>query len=175
MPRIRWIYFLLLGLLLTACTSATTLAEPAKPLEPVTLDANVKMVAGQTVYVPVYSHIYTWEQSRTMNLTATLSIRNTDLSHPIILASVKYYDSDGKLVRDYLEQPGQLGPLASTNFVVDQADTAGGSGAAFLVEWVTPQSVSDPVIEAIMISAVGNQGISFVSPGRVIKRSPADN
>lgn len=104
-----------------------------------------------------------------MNLTATLSVRNTDLTHPMIVASVKYYDNNGKLVRKYLERPVELGPLASTNFVVDQEDTSGGSGAAFVVEWVTQKEVSVPVIESVMINTSGNQGLSIVSPGRVIK------
>ncbi len=166
---------LLLILPLSACALTKPPVELGTSLETVTLDGKAKFVAGQTVYVPIYSHIYTWEPSRTMNLTATLSIRNTDLNHPVILSTVKYYDSKGKLVRNYLAQPGKLGPLASTNFVVNQEDTTGGSGPAFIVEWVAQQQVSEPVIEAIMISAAGNQGISFVSPGRVIRHLPADN
>lgn len=107
-----------------------------------------------------------------MNLTATLSIRNTDLTHPLIVKSVNYYGSDGQFIRQYLEQPGALGPLASANFVVNQEDTSGGAGAAFVVEWVAQTAVSAPVIEAVMINTSGNQGISFISPGRVIKNQP---
>lgn len=160
---------MLLAVLLTACTSSETPAKLAPPLKAVALDSTVKIVAGQTVYVPIYSHIYTWERSRTINLTATLSVRNTDLNHPIILASVNYYDGNGEPIRQYLEQPVELRPLAATSFLVAQEDTSGGSGAAFVVEWVTQQEVSVPVVEAVMINTSGNQGISFVSPGRVIK------
>jgi hypothetical protein len=110
-----------------------------------------------------------WEQTRTTDLTATLSVRNTDLTHPIIISSANYYDTNGKLVRKYLEQPVELGALAATDFVINQEDTKGGSGASFIVEWVAQQPVSTPVIEAIMINTSGNQGLSFVSPGRVIK------
>ncbi|MBD2089829.1 DUF3124 domain-containing protein [Microcoleus sp. FACHB-1515] len=163
-----------LVILLTACTTSEPPADPIADLKPITLDSTVKIVAGQTVYVPIYSHIYTWERSRTMDLTATLSVRNTDLANPIILTAVNYYDSNGKLVRNYLEQPAEISPMASTSFVVDQADASGGSGAAFIVEWVTEKQVSTPVIEAVMINAAGNQGVSFVSPGRVIK-SQVDN
>ncbi len=162
-------YLVPLFVLLTACTPSEKPLEPAPQLKAVTLDNTVKIIAGQTVYVPIYSHIYTSEQSRTINLTATLSVRNTDLIHPIIVASVDYYDSSGKPVRRYLEQPVELKPLASTSFVVNQEDTKGGSGAAFVVEWVTQKQVSVPVIESVMINTSTNQGISFVSPGRVIK------
>lgn len=169
MKRYLCSYLVPLFVLLTACTPSKTPPEAAPPLKAVTLDNSVKIIAGQTVYVPIYSHIYTWEQSRTIDLTATLSVRNTDLTHPIIVASVNYYDTSGKPVRKYLEQPVELEPLASTSFVVNQEDTRGGSGAAFVVEWVTQKEVSVPVIESVMINTSTNQGISFVSPGRVIK------
>lgn len=144
-------------------------------MSPVILDNTIKIVAGQTVYVPVYSSIYTWEQSRTMNLTATLSVRNTDLTHPVIITAVRYHGDNGELIRNYLEQPGQLNSLSSASFVVDQEDTRGGLGTAFIVEWVAQQQVSAPVIEAVMVSTVGNQGISLISPGRVIQSRTEGN
>lgn len=159
----------ILLLLLTACTSTRTSAGPAAAqLKPATLD-NLKIVAGQTIYVPIYAQIYTWAQNRTVDLTATLSVRNTDVTHPLILVAANYYDNNGKLVRNYLEQPVELGPMAATSFVVDQSEVSGGSGAAFLVEWVGATAVTAPVVEAVMINTSGNQGISFVSPGRVIQ------
>lgn len=160
---------------LTACTSPSKPPPTSAHLKTVTLDNTVTIIAGQTVYVPVYSHIYTWRQDLTMDLTATLSVRNTDLTHSIIIASVNYYDSDGKLIRNYLEQPIELGSLAATNFVVDREDTSGGAGASFIVEWVAQQQVSIPVIESVMINTSGNQGISFISPGRVIKSRTDDS
>lgn len=158
--------------LLTACEPTSAPPKPATPLKLVTLDPSVKIVAGQTVYVPIYSHIYNWEQSRTMDLTATLSVRNTDLTNPIIIAAVNYYDTEGKLVRKELAQPVELGPLAATSFIIEQQDTSGGSGASYIVEWVVQKEVSTPVIEAVMINTGGNQGVSFISPGRVIKTRP---
>lgn len=155
--------------ILAACAEPPATEIPVPQRSPVTLDDTIARIAGQTVYVPAYSHIYTWEQNRPMNVTTTLSIRNTDLEHPIIIAAVNYYDTDGRLIRAYLEQPIQLEALSSSEFVVDQDDVSGGSGASFIVEWVAQEQVSEPVIEAIMINAGGNQGVSFVSPGRVIK------
>jgi hypothetical protein len=169
MKRSLYCVFLTVMALLTACTSSQAPPEPTALLKTVTLDATVKLVAGQTVYVPIYSQIYMWDQRRTMDLSATLSIRNTDLTHPIIISRVSYYDNNGKLIREYLAKPVELNPLASTSFVIEQEDTAGGVGAAFVVEWVAPKQVSAPVIESVMINTSGNQGLSFVSPGRVIK------
>ncbi|MBW4553214.1 MAG: DUF3124 domain-containing protein [Aphanocapsa sp. GSE-SYN-MK-11-07L] len=163
---------LIAALFLTGCTSSQApqaAQSPAEPLKAVSLDNTVKLVAGQTVYVPIYSHIFMTDQNRTMNLTATLSIRNTDLKQPMIVAAVNYYGTNGQLLRKYLEQPVELGSLAAANFVVNQEDVSGGAGAAFIVEWVAKQDVSAPVIEAVMINTNMNQGLSFISPGRVIK------
>lgn len=125
-------------------------------------------VAGETVYVPVYSHIYQRNQSRTFNLTATLSVRNTDLNAPITIKKVYYYDSNGNLVHRYLDEPQTIDPLSSTSFVIEEKDLRGGVGASYLVLWEAEQSVNQPVFEAVMISTAQNQGVSFVSTGRVI-------
>ncbi len=105
-----------------------------------------------------------------MNLSATLSIRNTDLTNSIIITSVRYYDSDGKLIRQDIKSPVELKPLASTDFFIAADDTSGGSGANFIVEWVAEKTVYEPVIEAIMISTSSSQGISFVSPAKILKQ-----
>jgi PBP1b-binding outer membrane lipoprotein LpoB len=135
----------------------------------VTLDEKLKIAMGQTIYVPVYSHIYHEDQHKILNLAATLSIRNTDQTNRIIITSVRYYDSDGKLVRQYLTQPIQLGAMASTDFVVARTDSSGGVGANFIVKWVAEKEISEPVVEAVMIGTESSQGISFISSGKVIK------
>lgn len=171
MKRFLYCCLLIAIIGLTGCTSLSQAPSPppAAQLKTVTLDNTVKITAGQTVYVPVYPQIYMWDQNRTMELTTTLSVRNTDATHPMIVSAVNYYDSNGKLVRKYVEQPGELGPLSASSFVVNQQDNSGGPGAAFIVEWVAQQPVTTPVIEAIMINTSGNQGLSFISAGRVIK------
>jgi hypothetical protein len=128
---------------------------------------------GQTLYVPVYSHIYIHE-GEPYPLTATLSIRNTDFNSPLYVKAVRYYDSTGKLVQSYLERPSRLGPLATMEFLVEERDVRGGSGANFIVEWASQDFVSGPVIEAVMIGATSQQGISFVCPGRVLSEMRRD-
>ena len=128
-----------------------------------------QLSAGQTVYVPIYSHIYSGIKARPFDLAATLSIRNTNLNSSIKLVSVKYYDSEGKLVKDYLDAPISLKALASTRYIITEDDRAGGSGANFIVVWRSGQEVNAPVIEGVMIGTHSGQGISFVSRGQVIK------
>ena len=136
------------------------------------LDETVKIVMGQTIYVPIYSEIHHFK-GRTLPLAATLSVRNSDPHNSIIITSVNYYNSHGELVKQYLDSPLKLVPLASTDFVVEQDDRTGGSGANFLVEWVAETKVYEPIVEAVMVSTTSQQGISFVSQGRVIESKSA--
>lgn len=148
-------------------SATVTLKRPAKPLpEP---------AVRRTVYVPVYSSIYVGLEIRQkiVELAATLSIRNVSAQYPIVLNFVRYYDSGGKPVRTYLNEPAELGPLATADFVIQRADAAGGPGANFLVQWVGRSDVDEPFIEAVMIGQSGNAGISFTSSGRVIYNEPS--
>lgn len=126
-------------------------------------------VSQQTLYVPAYSHIYFRDHERTINLTTTLSIHNTDPDHALVLTSIEYYNSDGKLVRRPLEQPKQLGPFGSTWYVIEQSDLTGGVGANFIVRWESGIPVHPPIIETVMITTQQSQGISFTSRGRVLE------
>lgn len=159
---------------LTACTPSEVSPPPiVSSPQAVTLEQNFQAATGQTIYVPIYSHIYYENREKSFDLAATLSIRNTDLTSPMIVTGVRYYDTNGKLLRQYVEKPIQLDALASTDFVVDRNDTSGGSGANFIVEWVAKTEISEPVVEAVMIGSALQQGISWISPGRVIKRTNA--
>ncbi len=134
------------------------------------LAESINMSDGQTVYVPVYSHIYV-VKGHTFDLAICLSIRNTDPSHPITILSANYNDSEGNPVKNYVERPIQLKPLASTDFFVSEYDTAGGLGASFLVKWKSEIKVNEPIIEGVMAGTKSGQGISFVSRGKAIKDS----
>ena len=130
---------------------------------------DIQLSMGQSVYVSIYSHIYSGLKARPFDLAAILSIRNTAINQPVTLVSVKYYDTEGKLLKEYLDGPLQLKALASTRYIIKEGDKAGGSGANFIVKWKSEKKVNAPIIEAVMIGTHSGQGISFVSRGRVIK------
>jgi hypothetical protein len=129
----------------------------------------------RTVYVPVYSSIYLGLDIRKtmVDLASTVSVRNVSSRYPIVLEFARYYDSTGKQIRDYIKGPSELPPLATIEFVVRQADTAGGPGANFLIRWTGPADVDEPLMEAVMLGRSGNAGISFTSPGRTVHNDPA--
>jgi len=153
----NFLYFLLLifsvGILTPAGSSA----------------GDIQLSMGQSVYVSIYSHIYSGLKARPFDLAAILSIRNTDINQPVTIVSVKYYDTEGKLLKEYLDDPLQLKALASTRYIIMEDDKAGGSGANFIVKWKSNKKVTPPIIEAVMIGTHSGQGISFVSRGQVIE------
>jgi hypothetical protein len=128
--------------------------------------------SGQSVYVPVYSHILFGDRAARFNLAATLIIRNADPLQTITVRAADYHDSGGRLLKKHLEQPMLLKPLASAEVFVPESDTSGGLGASFIVRWASEKPATPPVIECIMIGTRSGQGISFVSQGRVISENP---
>ncbi|MEO8256112.1 MAG: DUF3124 domain-containing protein [Acidobacteriota bacterium] len=144
-------------------------------LQPVPADPPT-LTDGTIVYVPVYSslHLGVSTRQQTVELAATVSVRNTSSLHPITVRSVRYYDSSGKHVRDYLDQPSALPPLGAVEFVIQRADAAGGPGANFLIRWDGPPNVDEPLIEAVMFGQSGSAGVSFTSRGQVVKSAPRE-
>jgi hypothetical protein len=136
------------------------------------LSAEVKRVSGQTVYVPIYSHIYHGDQDKhPFDLTATLSIRNTDPDVSITVTVIDYYDSNGKLLKNFQQKPIEIKPMGSTRAIIQESDKSGGSGANFIVKWESGRKATEPLIESIMIGTKIQQGISFTSRGQVIKEN----
>ncbi|GAB4512466.1 MAG: hypothetical protein OHK0046_12020 [Anaerolineae bacterium] len=169
-----WVFAVLVlaALLITGCeasSDAQSLTIGAQ--QPVT-GRDLRIVAGQTVYVPAYSEVFIRQNIPNVELSVTLAIHNTDLNNAIIIRSVRYYDTDGTLVRDYITDPVEVAPLATTGFLVEDIDRSGGWGSNFIVEWGAENPVYEPVIEAIMIGTRNAYGISLISPGRVLSQAP---
>ena len=131
-------------------------------------DAGEKKVEELTnwhlVYVPVYSHIY-YQGGRPYPLETTLSIRNVDPAVPIYLESVQYYDTSGKLAKTDVDRLIKLDALDTLEFLVEQRNSIGGSGANFLVRWLSDSDVNPPMIETVMVGTSASQGFSFARSG----------
>ena len=118
-----------------------------------------------TVYVPIYSDIYSRSKKVRFNLTATLSIRNTSLTDSIYVEDIDYYDTNGKLIRQYLNSVLLLQPLQSVEYVIEEDDEVGGAGANFMVYWGADKSHLKPLFQGVMISVNGQQGVAFRTDG----------
>ena len=122
------------------------------------------LITGVT-YLPVYSNIYSQTEHLTHELTVTVSIRNTNSTDSLYLYKADYFDTHGKLIHAYTQQSIFIGPMETLEIVINESDKAGGSGGNFLFEWVMSPDSSEPLIEAVMISTSGQQGLSFSSRG----------
>jgi ketosteroid isomerase-like protein len=130
--------------------------------------ANGDLSTGQTVYVPVYSHIYQGDRESPIYLAVTFSIRNVDPRRPVTVLSADYCDSKGNLVKKYQESSVNVPPGASIHYVVRESDKAGGAGAFFMVAWRSDGPVNPPILESVMIGTKSQQGISFACRGQVL-------
>lgn len=156
----------LLASLFQAAVMAMLLTNPSPGWS---ASSEIRLSKGQTLYVPVYSNVFTGPRKLPLQLAATLSIRNTDLAAAVRVTAIDYYNTNGKLVRRHLERPAVVGPLASIYVHIEEKDTLGGFGANFIVRWQAGSIINAPVVECVMIGATGGQGISFVSPGQEIR------
>lgn len=124
----------------------------------------------ETDYLPVYSDIYYQDGTRRFPITATVSIRNTSLADSAFILSATYHDSYGKLLHSYINSTLLLSPLESIELVVEEEENKGGAGANFIIEWAATKYTDQLLIQSVMISTYGQQGVSFLSESKVIKR-----
>lgn len=130
---------------------------------------SVELSRGQIIYVPAYSHIYHGNSERPFLLAVTISIRNIDLKYKMRIKLVDYYETQGHLLKHFIEKPVVLKPLESLRYIIPENDKSGGSGANFIVQWESDQLMNPPITECIMIGTQTQQGISFTSRGKVIQ------
>jgi len=121
-----------------------------------------------TVYVPIYSDIYTVHRDKSLLLTATLSIRSTSLRDTTFINNISYYNTAGELVRSYIDKTLILAPMQSIDYVIERDDVEGGSGANFLISWGGEVNTK-PLFQAVMIGTTGQHGLSFVTEGVSLK------
>ncbi len=174
--KLKWLFLLPAVLaLLSGCEPFDADSEPAIPKKtedssffyPLA-DKNVPVKNKHSVYIPVYSNIFI-SGGGSLDLAITLTVRNTDFNRTIIISAVNYYDTAGRLIEKYLPAPYVLAPMASTYFFVNQADSRGGSGANFIVQWSAEKPSNAPIIEAVMAGSRGTHGISFITQGSEIR------
>lgn len=128
----------------------------------------IKKVRGQVLYLPVYSNIPYLKRGKQYDLSAFVAIHNTDFTHPIKITKVLYFDNDGKLVENYLSKDSILSPLGATNFFVPELDQSG-TGANFIIEWVSDTPINEPLIESVCVGLSNGQGVSFLSSGKILR------
>lgn len=118
-----------------------------------------------STYLSVYSDIYDMTDRTKHLLTATASIRNISSSDTMFIHKADYYNTEGHLIRSYIDKTIYVKPLETLEIVIYRTDESGGSGANFIFDWATRNENIEPHFEAVMIWTTGTQGISFVTHG----------
>ena len=99
-------------------TEHASTGSAAERLQPLTTPPPASGVVRRTVYVPIYSSLYLGRdiKSDMVQLASTLSVRNVRPRCPVVIGSVRHYDSHGRLIRDHLpKSPGSWHSRASNS------------------------------------------------------------
>ena len=144
---------------------------------PLRADEGAALSKGQLVFLPVYSHIYHGSLDRKGNpgkvlLSALVSIRNADPKRPIRVTSARYFNTEGKMLRDFVAAPRSVPAFGTLELFVEQHDESGGSGANFAITWDAETPVNPPVIAAVHAAVEGARSLLFSTAGTPIR--PAD-
>lgn len=116
------------------------------------------------VYVPVYSNIYQRTRNDRTSLTSTLSIHNTSETDTLFVTRIDYYNTEGELVKKHLESTIYVNTFETIEYVVEEQDNSGGSGANFVIEWHGNEKLN-PLFQAVMIGGLGSKTFSFTTEG----------
>lgn len=130
---------------------------------------NKDSLAKGSTYLSVYSQIYSQSDRRTHNLTATVSMHNTNRTDTIFINKAEYFDTDGNSIRTYFERTIFVAPMGTVQIIIDEKDKSGGTGANFIFDWMVKPGSNEPLFEAVMISTSGQQGLSFTTQGKKLK------
>lgn len=158
MKNVLMIFVLLLSLSVRSANSAEELSQ------------------GQTLYLPIYSHI--WHGNKIVDgkypvksqVSALISIRNTSLKTSIRITTARYYSTDGKLLKEFLVKPLEIGAMGTLELFVERKESEGGSGANFIIQWDAATTTNPPVVEAVHADIKGGgPALTFITTARPIR------
>lgn len=163
------IFPVLFFLALSACTQEIQVKENHAVSGIVPVDTTqMRMIMGQTVYVPVYAKLPIGKSEK-LDLRTILSVRNTSEKEALVISKADYFDTEGQLVKSFVESPVKVEKMATMEIELSTSQPRGGSGGNFVVIWASDKKVSKPVIEAVMYGTQGPHSFSFVSRGEEIE------
>jgi hypothetical protein len=128
------------------------------------------------LYLPIYSHI--WHGNKIVDgkypvksqVSALVSIRNTSLKTPIRIATARYYSTDGKLLKEFLPKPVEIGAMGTLELFVERKESEGGSGANFIIQWDAASTTNPPVVEAVHADIKGGgPALTFITTAKSIR------
>ncbi len=157
MLRKGFLHWLLSALLLSCALLGGAHAQESRSLS-----------KGQTLYLPVYSHMLYGNLGKKgtasyVLLSTLVSIRNTDPRRPLRVLSARYFDTAGKLLGERLNGSAVIPPLGTMELFVELNDASGGSGANFLIKWEADQAINPPLVEGLHANMDGGKAVIFMT------------
>jgi hypothetical protein len=133
--------------------------------------AAAELSTGSGIYVPIYRSFYQiYGSSRdSYNLTSTACFHNPDPKQAIKILSIDYYDSSGKLVKKFIDDPIMIKPWNSKEITIQPRTEAEDFGGNLIVRWKSDQPANPPIVEVLMTGQFLNRGVSFMTRGVEIK------
>jgi hypothetical protein len=165
---------IVIALLMSAPVHAETSAQDKllAPFASALTAPQGELARSGAIYVPTYSHLPISGGHYNLDLSVTLSIRNTSPKQVMTVKRIEFFDTSGRMVQSYLTTPVGLRPYGTVNLFLPVLDRRGGSGGNFVVEWGGDADMPDPIVEAIMLGEFGGRSHSFVSRGGEIASPP---
>jgi hypothetical protein len=137
----------------------------------VDVPARTQLANGAIIHLPVFGYVSTLKAGRTLELTATVTIHNTSDQYPIVLLDVQHVDDQGKLQAHLIDEALEISPLGTVRWVIPGRNASLGIAHSLRLEWGSRQaSLSDPIVEAVMIGTQSGQGASFTTEGKIVQR-----
>ena len=137
---------------------------------------NLPLSRGQMLYLPIYSNIWHGDthpikgEPMKSNMSALVSIRNTSQKTPIKVLSARYYNTEGKLIKDFVSAPKAIAALGTLELFIEKSEAEGGSGANFLIQWEAVSDTNAPIVEAVHIDNQAGRPYSFITSARAIHK-----
>lgn len=142
----------------------------------VTAAEDASLTKGQMLYLPIYSSIWHGDthpikgKPMKSNMSALVSIRNTSMKTAIKVLSARYYNTDGKLIREFVNPPKSVSPLGTLELFIEKSEAEGGSGANFLIQREAAADTNAPIVEAVHIDNQPSRPYSFITSAHVIQK-----
>ncbi len=137
---------------------------------------DVTLSTGETLYLPIYSHVWHGDthpikgEPLKANMSALVSIRNTSLKTPLRLISARYYNTNGKLLKEFVTAPKGIAAMGTVELFIEKSESEGGSGANFIIQWEAATPTNPPVVEAVHIDNQASRPYSFITTARIINK-----
>lgn len=116
-------------------------------------------------YLAVHSQVYSKNAHTMVGLTVTVSMRNTSSTDTTYILKANSYDTHGKMIHSYINKIIYVLPMETLEIVIPELDVEGGAGGNFVFDWAISNANFQPIFDAVMISTLGQQGLSFSTQG----------